>query len=102
MALGTPTVVSLNAGQGPVFYDSLQFVGDGAYPAGGTAAFTAFVNTAVGATRTVIAVLNGQSGDRIISFVPASDKLFVRVGSTGVEQSGSDAATTYNLIVISE
>lgn len=111
MALGDITILEQVAAQGPVFYDRVSIVGDGAYPAGGSVGFTALFQAAIAGAGE--APLNGRE---IVGLIPefdaelnsleydhANDKLFARVKTTGVESGVSDqSGITYNYTVISK
>lgn len=118
MALGTTTIVEQVAGEGPVFIDRVTQVGDGAYPAGGTAAFQAKYRAAAVASglkkasgRNIIAILpgglnpddgSGTSKEIVPLYDHTSDKLMMVLMNTGVESAQSNqSSVTYNLLVLS-
>jgi hypothetical protein len=113
MALGTPTIVSRrNTDKGGADI-LLQFAGDGAYPAGGTAAFQAFVRTAVAAAAAaaadanvrgaqnleVISVNSQDCGVYSATYDKAADKLKVWDQANVENATGDISGTTFNLIV---
>lgn len=104
MALGAATQ-GAEVGQegGPTFFQLLTFLGDDAYPTGGTENFQAFVRTSM-ANRgnvEVIGVIPQDCGLHRPVYDKATDKLKVLLGSTGVEVgAGDNSAITYNLIVL--
>ncbi len=103
MSLGTATV-NLDEGRsgGPHPMTRITFDGDDSYPTGGTPNFQAAVRTAFGADLEVVDVIPGNCGDFLPSYDKATDKLFVRLISTGVEARGGQnlSATSFNLTVI--
>lgn len=104
MALGVITNVKLGGFNpaAPVFHDFLTVVGDGAYPAGGTAGFKATFEAAVGASRTILAVIDQSLLADQVEYDHVNDKLFVRVKASGVESAvANQAAVTYRMLVIS-
>lgn len=103
MSLTTLTVVDKsNAAQGPLFFDRVTLVGDAAYVATGTTGLQAIYAAAVKSNRTIVAVVPGDCGDAVPSYDPVTDKLFVRVMSTGVQAANGDlSASTYKLTIIS-
>jgi len=104
MALGAITVVERVASQGPVFYDRVTIVGDGAYASGGSAGFEALFRAAVGSDRTIVGLVGEFDGTiNSLEYDHANDKLFVRVRATGVESAVSDqSGNTYRALIISK
>ena len=112
MALGTVTVVEQSQGDGPLFIDRITVVGDTAYGAGGTAGLQALYQAAVGATRTIVAVVpdaentddgSGGSGEVIPQYVHASDKLKIIIAGSGAESAqAAQNGVTYKLVVFSK
>lgn len=107
MALGAITRIK-KVGQKPsagTYVDLITILGDGAYPAGGTAAFLAKFQAAVGDARDIVAVID-QSQPTTLSALEydfTNDKLFARVRTTGVESAVADqSAITYRLLIISK
>lgn len=111
MAFGTITSALANGQEGSnVICKLVSMLGDGAYPAGGTADFqqlmrTFFDNTNQGAL-TVLAVLPQECAGYIPVYDQANDKLKVYESSADGnaldEVSGDQSAFTYNLLLICE
>jgi hypothetical protein len=100
-------IVEQAAGDGPIFYDRISVVGDGAYTTGGSPAaggFEALFQAAVGAARTIIAVHQDHDTElNALEYDHTNDKLFARVKTTGVESAVADqSGITYILTVISK
>lgn len=90
MALGAATVLvrAEAGGSGTLRADVLTFAGDGAYATatGGTAAFQAYVRTAVGrGNLTIVAVIPGDCGGYVPQYNVVTDAL-------AVYEAGADAA----------
>jgi len=118
MSLGTGTIISRRDLQDGACDLNIQFAGDGAYPAGGTADFTAYVKDIVAVAAAaaldanvrgaqeleIVDVKAGDCGQYVPSFDLANDKLFVRDGghatwaevAPAVDLSG----TTFNVTVM--
>jgi hypothetical protein len=105
MALGAITSVKAQSKpMAPVFHDLITVVGDGTYPAGGTAGFLASFNAAVGQTREILGVFDQSQPSTLsaLEYDHTNDKLLARVRTTGVESAVADqSAVTYRLLVIS-
>lgn len=103
MALGATVKVESVAAQGPLFVDRITQVGDGAYPAGGTAAFLAKFRLAVNdPARNIMMVKDEGILADAVEYDHANDKLFVRVKATGVESAvANQSGVTYSMVVIS-
>lgn len=110
MALGTTTRVESVAGVGPVFYDRVTVVGDGAYPTGGSAGLLAAFRVACGAGRNIFSVIPQDCGGYSVAYDHVNDKLIVRHGdndgvadgpSVEVPNATNLAAVTLNLCIIS-
>lgn len=102
MALGA-TTAGADVGQegGPTFFQLLTFAGDGGYPAGGTAAFQAYCQAAMGKGAVeVIGVIAQDCGIHTPVYDKANDKLKVFLKSTGLETVGDNSAVIYNLVVL--
>lgn len=104
MALGTLTIVeSAAAAGGPVFVYRCTLVGDSSYPTGGTTGLLAKLRTA--ASKPSLNILSvqgeGDNGDRHLEYVHSSEKLFVRVMSTGADTANAtnESGTTYGLTI---
>lgn len=106
MSFGTVTVIKRAEGDGPLRADVLSFLGDDGYPAGGTAAFEAFIRTAVGrGALEIVGVLAGETGGHMPVYDFANDKLKVyesaATGNPLVEVSGDQSAFNYELTILS-
>lgn len=103
MAIGTITVAtnSRKMASAPLGCVRLTFLGDGAYPTGGTADFQASVRTALGRDVTVIAVSRaGATGVYTPVYDKANDKLFVyKADQTEVANATDLSGTTFNINV---
>lgn len=104
MALGTATRTAGESGQGErLFVDVLTFLGDDAYPTGGTPAFDEYVQALLGDSRNVVGVVMiGDCGDNMPIYV--GGKLMVKVISTGVEVANTTdlSGATFTVMVISK
>lgn len=108
MALGTPdpsiTFEDGASASRPTFHATLRFLGDDAYPAGGTSSFEAFVATALGKEGAdVLYVVDGahSSTNHHLVYDRENDKLKVILLSTGSEAAPGDlSAITFNAIVV--
>jgi hypothetical protein len=81
MALPTTATVRSTAGRSasqPLSIDRLSFVGDSAYPTGGTTAFQAWVRARLGKEVTVLAVVDQGSNGYRVHYDVALDRLVVR------------------------
>ncbi len=83
-----------NAEVTPLICYYVEFDGDDAYAAGGTADFTAFVKELLGRNVEIIASLPNLNGNYIATFDKENDKLFVLDRSTGIESVVSDMSGT--------
>jgi hypothetical protein len=110
MALGAATVVKRSQADGPVRHDVLSFAGDGAYSAGGTAAFEAYVRLALGVGRVDILGIVPQSCEGYtLTYEQGADKLKVWYGNTDAadgpnieDATANQSARTYVVMVISQ
>lgn len=105
MTLGALTVIDHNsAAQGPIFFDHVSLVGDGAYLTGGTTGLQALYQAAVKSHRTIMAIVPGFCGDAVPSYDPATDKLQVQVMSSAAEaaNNGNLSGSTYKFVIISK
>lgn len=101
MALGTATVVGRwNHDGRPVIMDTIQFAGDGAYAAGGTANFRAYVQQAVGRGSLDIVAVYSLDGTHKLYYDRAADKLKI-YSSANTEATGDLSGTTYKVLVLS-
>jgi hypothetical protein len=109
MALGTATVVKKVAGDGPLRADVLSFAGDGAYSAGGTGGFEAYVQAALGVGLVDIVALVPQScGGFHLTYEQDTDKLKVwnfnydaSDGPMQEDTTANQSGRTYVVLVIS-
>jgi hypothetical protein len=111
MALGTATVGAKAASSpGIVRCDLISFAGDGAYPSGGTAAFQAYVRSALGVGNLeVLGVCAQDCGGYVPVYDKTNDKLKVYYGDNDggadgplVQNATSNlSAVTFNLLVFS-
>lgn len=103
MALGTATL-GAQAGKSasaPTRHIVLTFVGDSAYPTGGTAAFQQYVRSALGENVTVLGIIDQSIGANELVYDVANDKLMSFVKSSGLERSAADdSGTSYTCIVL--
>jgi hypothetical protein len=103
MALGALTVVEKTQGQGPLWVVRASIVGDGAYAAGGSTGLLAKLRAALMAPGLNILGVVAQSLPATVSeleYDHATEKLFARVRTTGVESAVSDqSAVTYGLLI---
>lgn len=100
MALGTITKVAGPGTGDRLFVDTFSFLGDSAYPTGGTADFEGSIQTLTGDARTVVAVIPIETGKYKVRYDRTADKLKVYNNSavaTIATADGSDAATTQAL-----
>ena len=103
MALGAGTVPKKIQAHTPKFFDFITVVGDGAYPAGGTAGFLAYFRTLVGQQREILAVIDQSLLADAVEYDHVNDKLLVRVKATGVESAvANQSGVTYRMLVISK
>jgi len=105
MALAIITSVNENGQDGSnVICKLVSFLGDAAYPTGGTPGFAASLSAAIGrGNLTILAVVPQDCGLHAPVYDAANDKLKVIVGSTGLEVApGDQSAITYNLLCICE
>lgn len=65
--------------QAPLYFNRLQFLGDAAYPTGGTPSFSEMVMTALarGPLGQVVAVITCDCGGYVVSYDPVHDTLKV-------------------------
>jgi hypothetical protein len=106
MALGTVTKVAANSSEAqasaPLYFDAVSLAGDASYVTGGTVLSPAF-QACVGDLRKILAVIPlDLCGGYEPIYDASTDKLVLRVSSSGVEAAGGDYhATTLKLLVIS-
>lgn len=95
------------AKQAPVFADVISFLGDDAYPAGGSLAFQTALRTAVGDQREILAVVGQDCGGYVVAYLPGTDALKVYeqtnvATSPLIETVTADlSGTTFNVLVLS-
>jgi hypothetical protein len=104
MALGTTALVKQigHKQSDPTRAVFITQVGDGAYPAGGTAGFKAKVKAALGLhDLTIMAVIDQSNLADEVEYDHVNDKLFVRVKATGVESAvANQSGVTYRMLVL--
>ncbi len=94
MALGTLTRAASMPTHDIRFIDLISFLGDSAYPTGGTAAMQAKIRTLCGDNREVIALLPQDCGGYVAIYDKAADKLKVyRAAAQGDQVAAISAAT---------
>lgn len=102
MALGTPTLAR-KVLQGPIRADRLTFAGDGAYPAGGTVAFTDFYKDALAAAdasspgREILAIVQVDVSGYVLRYDDANDKLMVFEANSDAADGPLQESSTANL-----
>jgi hypothetical protein len=108
MALGTISRVGSYSGgepASPTFHDVLSFLGDGAYPTGGTAAIAAAIAAVSGmAPKTIVAIkhLWSSTPKYILEWDRANDKLRVLDTNTGAENVTANlSGVTFEIEVVS-
>lgn len=104
-ALGTVALIESADAVGPVRFLRVSLIGDGAYPAGGTAGLLAALQALLKAPSFNILEVRDVSGPAAslsrLEYDHANDKLFARVKTTGVESAVADqSAITYNLFIV--
>lgn len=104
MALGTLAIVERVDGVGPVFHLRCSLVGDAAYGAGGSAGLLAALKTLLKDDGINIFSVHDQSIPGTVSrleYDHATDKVFARVRTTGVESAvANQSAITYGLYIV--
>jgi hypothetical protein len=107
MALGTITKNAAESGNvsKALNFDTISFLGDGAYTTGGTVAFDAAIKTLTKDGRNVIGVIPGDCGGFIPVYSAGKLKVF-RAGATNaaleeVPNAADLSGTTFNLLVVS-
>lgn len=88
----------------PLFVDRISFLGPSTYATGGSPAFKAAFQAITKDGRVPIAVIGQDCGDNHPEYDEATDKLKLRVMSTGVEVADTTnlSGVTFNVIVISQ
>lgn len=105
MALGTLTRTDHVEAGGPVFHDRVSIVGDTSYPTGGSTGLLAKLRAVTKDHRAIVSAKGeAENGANYAEYIPATDKLFVRVAATGVEvANGTDlSGVTFVLAVTSK
>jgi len=78
MALGTLTLVTQAAADGPLFFDKFTIVGDGSHVTGGTTGLLAKLRAACGDSRSILTCKGkGSTAGYSCEYVPSTDKLRV-------------------------
>jgi len=115
MALGTMTRAAAESVQSDdaLFFDSISFLGDGAYPTGGSPGLDTLVQALVGDSRDIIAVIPGDCGGYVPAYVPGTLDGLLKVYQ-GDNDNAADAplievpnatdlsSVTFTLMVISK
>lgn len=105
MSLGTLTVTQVKkSAHTNLFIDDVSVPGDGAYPTGGTAAFTTSLRAITKDQREVLSIVDqGANATYYPVYDKANDKLKIFVRATGVEVANAVdlSATTFKLCVMS-
>ena len=104
MALGTLALVEkIEAVGGPLIVARCTLVGPASYTTGGDTGLLAALIALLGkrVVNIISVVPEGDNGDNLLSYVHATDKVFLRVISTAAEVgSGVDkSATTFGLTI---
>lgn len=103
MALGAGAVSKQIPAHTQVFHELITLVGDGTYPAGGTAGFKAKFAEIVGHDREILAVIDQSLLADAVEYDHVNDKLLVRVKASGVESAvANQSGVTYRMLVISK
>jgi hypothetical protein len=103
MALGAMIGVNAAAAQGPIFFDTVTLVGDGAYPTGGSTGLQAKLQTLRGDGRVIIEVQVNFAAGYEVRYDPLTDVLMVYSGA-GVEVTNATdlSGTTFKLTIKSK
>lgn len=105
MALGLLTSVNAAASQGPIFFDTVTLVGDGAYPSGGSAGLQAKLQTLRGDGRVIVGVISADGVGYVVNYNNANDKLLLYIqdaGGTLAEATGDLSGVTLKLVIVSK
>lgn len=110
MALGTITASNTQVpGQpgSPVYVVPLSFLGDDAYPTGGTTGFEALVNAAAGVSPkslTIVGVFAGDCGGFLPVFEGGALKVYEGTAGANAEVANATdlSATTFNVVVVAK
>jgi hypothetical protein len=90
-------------GHAPLFADRITFPGEASYTTTGPAGFQAGFAALMQSNRTILGVIPLKCGDHKPEYNHATDKLLMRVVSTGAEVAGATdlSGNTYEVLVIS-
>ncbi len=107
MALGAMVSNNAAAAQGPIFYDTVTVVGDGAYPTGGSAGLQAKLQTLRGDGRVIITVSVADASGNVVSYNALTDRLLVYVQDAGgalaeVANATDLSAVSLKLVIVSK
>jgi len=109
MSLATAATLDTEVGRegGPVIAARISFLGDDAYPTGGSVDFSDFVAVALGINATqldILGVFAQNLSDHELLYDRANDKLIVRVASTAAEVANTTdlSGTTFEALVIAQ
>jgi hypothetical protein len=75
MALGAMVSNNAAAAQGPIFFDTVTLVGDGAYPTGGSLGLQAKLQTLRGDGRVIVEVSVADGGGYNVQYDALTDRL---------------------------
>lgn len=107
MALGAMVSISAAAAQGPIFFDTVSVVGDGAYPTGGSTGLQAKLQALRGDGRVIIEAAAVVGSGNVIEYDATSDHLRSYIQDAGgqlaeVGNAVDMSATTFKLVITSK
>jgi hypothetical protein len=86
----------------PTFHDLLTFIGDAAYPTGGSPGFAALLQSLFGDHRTPLAIISQDCAGYDAVYDPTNDKVKVyAANNTEVANATNLSAVTFKVLVIS-
>jgi len=92
MSLGALSSNVIAAARGPVFIDDVTLVGDSSYPTGGSTGLLAALRALRKDNRTILDVKsNAANGGYHVTYVPSTDLLVVKTGTTGTDVEVANA-----------
>lgn len=103
MALGASPTVVRKIKTAPLFVDQLTFLGDSAYPAGGTVAFSTYYKAALEAAeahaggREILTVVQQDASGYVLRYDKANDKLMVFEANSDAADGPLQQTSTANL-----